>query len=194
MKKPIHCMKNRIRNFLIDIGFLLTAGLLSLGMGIVVGRHIPVPVMTFENPLFAQQDDVWADLSRGISTLANCKFFHDAQRKSWDELFKFIKGPIHLTYDPTELDIYAAAISSQRLIILAPAFFAASRRMRESIMAHEFLHLIGLPNHNYVNDKSGRPFLDTSTDLVYITTNKCFPDLPAEERVKPTILEALYVH
>ena len=73
-----------MRNFIIRVGSLLCIGIFGMAGGIYVQKHFPIikqQIDLTKDPLITEADKVFEDLSRGVSTLANCTWLKKEQPK-----------------------------------------------------------------------------------------------------------------
>lgn len=129
------------------------------------------PLLMQENLLMKYADRTIGDLNRGASTLANCEYFKRTYPKLFRELIKI--KPVYFGYDPFNpilIDAYAVTYASERVILLSDLFFEETDTMRESIMAHELMHVMGLIHGP--GDMSDPPI--RRRDPIYFTITTCF--------------------
>lgn len=149
------------------IAALLVVTILAGWVGYLLGFTRVTPQAARENLLLKYADRTVGELNRGLSTLANCEYV----RRVYPTMPPRIEhlGAVQFAYDPLNpllQEAYAATDKRTHIITLMDSFFAEDARMRESILAHEVMHIItGYSHHS--------PLVE-ATDPIYITIRKCF--------------------
>ena len=152
----------------------LTACLaLCFAGGYLMGHYRYIPLAKTKINLFLlYRDRTIVEYNTAIATLYNCDYMRRMHHPAYSALLR--AQPIAFGYedtDPLAETAYAFALPPERMIVLTPNFFAEAEAMRVSILAHESLHIFGLPDHLV----KGNGDVDTSRDPIYTTVSKCFP-------------------
>ena len=160
-------MKKSLRPFF-SVGLLV---LLLLYLGYTIGSLFPGGEFVYAptNPLLTQNVETLAQLRDAVVGIANCEPFQHDWPKQHKKFMKLTNGSFYIAYNPAppEKDIIAYAPPTGTTVYVAPLFFTYTDRQRQIVLAHELLHLAGLPSHH-------EP-LDRSKDAVYKLTARCYP-------------------
>jgi len=149
----------------------ITASLALLAVGYGLGAMFPEgqSVDAIDNPLVLHSQDTFDALTDAVVMFANCQSLKVRWSKQYRKLLKLTDGKWQIAYVPRPLidDVIAYAAPVGAKIYVTPLFFTYSMRDQEVVIAHEILHVIGLPDHV-------EP-LDRKKDAVYVQTARCYP-------------------
>lgn len=149
---------------------LLSIATLSVWVGMLIAWSMPMAQVARENLLLKYPERTIGELNRGLSTLANCPYVRKMYPALPERIYRM--GDVYFAYDPLNpllQEAYAGTNTASRTITLMDHFFAEPQRMRESILAHETLHIL-------LGYKHKLP-LNEAKDAIYITITQCFgPD------------------
>lgn len=124
-----------------------------------------------ENPVITQNAQLQKDFANGMTQLLNCQYFRNMYPKFYKELPKHTSVFFAYVDDPRFKDYYALTDAKQNIIYLTPNYFAVELdHQRESTMAHEMMHIIGMPKHVTKNPTQD----ERHADAIYTTTHYCF--------------------
>ena len=137
-------------------------------------RLVPRPL-----PLYTNAEQLNIDFNRGFTTLLNCGYFRHTYPKYRKELFKHTEVFFAYSNDSYIKPYYAITVRSENTIYLSDAFFQVKdANSREGILAHEMLHIVGMPPHK----KDIMQGDDRIGDAIYTVEAKCFhPDQKWED-------------
>lgn len=153
-------------NVLIITGVVLNIALFSLWVyQFDIGRA---------DPLEMYSERTEADLNSGLSHLLNCSYFRRTYPKYVSPIYHTHSVLFSYNRILGKLGFWAVARPEHHLIELSRDFFEIQTPIkRQAILAHEMLHIVGMPPHKLS--------LDFAHDAIYVTETQCFgntDDLP----------------